>query len=163
MYGKIIAADQLELRIPQIRSLSSRLVFTNGCFDLLHPGHVEYLIAARALGTRLIIGVNDDASVSRLKGPSRPISPLADRMTMLAALQCVDHVTSFSEDTPLALMTRLRPHVIVKGGDYTKEQMVGADLVKSYGGEVVILPFKGGYSTSQLVERITHSHHSPKK
>ncbi len=154
MYGKIIAPDQAQKRLLHIKSLNTKLVFTNGCFDLLHPGHIEYLIAARALGSQLIVGVNDDASVSRLKGPSRPYNTLQDRMAMLAALQSVDYVIPFSEDTPLELITAIRPHIIVKGGDYTPDQMIGADLVQGYGGEVVILPFKEGYSSSALIKKI---------
>lgn len=154
MYGKIIAPDQAQKRLLHIKSLNTKLVFTNGCFDLLHPGHIEYLIAARAFGSQLIVGVNDDASVSRLKGPSRPYNTLQDRMAMLAALQSVDYVIPFSEDTPLELITAIRPHIIVKGGDYTPDQMIGADLVQGYGGEVVILPFKEGYSSTGLIEKI---------
>ena len=154
MYGKIIAPDQAQKRLLHIKSLNTKLVFTNGCFDLLHPGHIEYLIAARALGSQLIVGVNDDASVSRLKGPSRPYNTLQDRMAMLAALQSVDYVIPFSEDTPLELITAILPHIIVKGGDYTTDQMIGADLVQGYGGEVVILPFKEGYSSTGLIEKI---------
>ena len=154
MYGKIIAPDQAQQRLLQIKSLNTKLVFTNGCFDLLHPGHIEYLIAARALGSQLIVGVNDDASVSRLKGPTRPYNRLQDRMAMLAALQSVDYVIPFAEDTPLELITAIRPHIIVKGGDYTPDQMIGSELVQGYGGEVVILPFKEGYSSTRLIERI---------
>jgi D-beta-D-heptose 7-phosphate kinase/D-beta-D-heptose 1-phosphate adenosyltransferase len=154
LYGKIIAPDQAQKRLLHIKSLNTKLVFTNGCFDLLHPGHIEYLIAARALGSQLIVGVNDDASVSRLKGPSRPYNTLQDRMAMLAALQSVDYVIPFSEDTPLELITAILPHIIVKGGDYTTDQMIGADLVQGYGGEVVILPFKEGYSSTGLIEKI---------
>ena len=154
MYGKIIAPDQAQKRLLHIKSLNTKLVFTNGCFDLLHPGHIEYLIAARALGSQLIVGVNDDASVSRLKGPSRPYNTLQDRMAMLAALQSVDYVIPFSEDTPLELITAILPHIIVKGGDYTTDQMIGAELVQGYGGEVVILPFKDGYSSTGLIEKI---------
>jgi D-beta-D-heptose 7-phosphate kinase/D-beta-D-heptose 1-phosphate adenosyltransferase len=154
LYGKIIAPDQAQKRLLHIKSFNTKLVFTNGCFDLLHPGHIEYLIAARALGSQLIVGVNDDASVSRLKGPSRPYNTLQDRMAMLAALQSVDYVIPFSEDTPLELITAILPHIIVKGGDYTTDQMIGADLVQGYGGEVVILPFKEGYSSTGLIEKI---------
>ena len=160
MYGKIIAAKEVQQRMPHIRSISEKLVFTNGCFDLLHPGHIEYLIAARALGSHLIVGINDDDSVRQLKGTSRPLNPLPDRMTMLAALQCVDYVIPFSEDTPLELISQIRPQVIVKGGDYTPKQMIGSELVQSYGGEVVILPFKKGYSSTQLIEKIK-GHRSP--
>ena len=137
-----------------MQNIGKKLVFTNGCFDLLHPGHIEYLIAARALGHKLVVGVNDDASVRRLKGNTRPLNPLQDRMSMLAALQSVDYVIPFSEDTPLELITILRPDIIVKGGDYKPEQMIGRELVESYGGEVVILQFKEGYSSTRLIDKI---------
>ena len=154
MYGKIIAPEQAQEHRQQMKEIGQKLVFTNGCFDLLHPGHIEYLIAARALGHKLVVGVNDDASVRRLKGNTRPLNPLQDRMSMLAALQSVDYVIPFSEDTPLELITMIRPHIIVKGGDYKPEQMIGRELVESYGGEVVILQFKEGYSSTRLIDKI---------
>ncbi len=154
MYGKIIAPEQAQEHRKHMKEIGQKLVFTNGCFDLLHPGHIEYLIAARALGHKLIVGVNDDASVRRLKGNTRPLNPLQDRMSMLAALQSVDYVIPFSEDTPLELITMIRPHIIVKGGDYKPEQMIGRELVESYGGEVVILQFKEGYSSTRLIDKI---------
>ena len=130
-------------------------VFTNGCFDLLHAGHVHYLEAARSLGAGLIVGVNTDASVARLgKGPGRPINPEADRARVLAALACVDRVTLFAEDTPLALITRLAPDILVKGGDYRLEEIAGRNVVLSRGGRVVALPFLPGYSTTGLIERL---------
>ena len=131
-----------------------RVVFTNGCFDLLHRGHVEYLYAARALGDRLIVGVNTDASVARLKGPSRPVVPLEDRMYVLAGLGCVDAVTPFPEDTPRELIAALLPDVLVKGGDYEPDQVVGAREVEDAGGEVVILPFVEGRSTTGIIRRL---------
>ncbi len=131
-----------------------RLVFTNGCFDLLHPGHVDYLERARALGDALVVGLNDDASIRRLKGRGRPVNPLADRARMLAALRAVDMVVPFSEDTPLELIRRLEPDVLVKGGDYRIEEIVGAREVQARGGEVVVMPFLEGYSTTALIERI---------
>ena len=137
-----------------MKEIGQKLVFTNGCFDLLHPGHIEYLIAARALGHKLVVGVNDDASVRRLKGNTRPLNPLQDRMSMLAALQSVDYVIPFSEDKPLELITMIQPHIIVKGGDYKPEQMIGRELVESYGGEVVILQFQEGYSSTRLIDKI---------
>ena len=136
------------------RPRSERVVFTNGCFDILHRGHVEYLYAARALGDRLVIGVNTDDSVARLKGPSRPVVPLEDRMYVLAGLGCVDAVTPFSEDTPRALIADLLPDVLVKGGDYRPEDVVGAEEVEGAGGEVVILPFVEGRSTTAILERL---------
>jgi len=136
------------------RAEGLRIVFTNGCFDLLHPGHVGYLDAARRLGDRLVVGLNDDASVRRLKGAERPVNPLADRALMLAALKPVDLVMPFSEDTPLNLIRRIRPDVLVKGGDYREQDIVGAAEVRKTGGRVVVLPFLDGHSSTGLIERI---------
>jgi D-beta-D-heptose 7-phosphate kinase/D-beta-D-heptose 1-phosphate adenosyltransferase len=130
------------------------LVFTNGCFDLLHPGHVEYLHEARALGDVLVVGLNTDDSVRRLKGPDRPFNDQASRATVLAGLASVDAVSLFDEDTPAELIQALEPDVLVKGGDYAPEEVVGARAVRQGGGEVRILPFRKGYSTTALVERI---------
>jgi rfaE bifunctional protein nucleotidyltransferase chain/domain len=131
------------------------VVFTNGCFDLLHPGHVRYLEEARSLGDALIVGVNTDASVTRLgKGPQRPLTPEADRVRVLAALACVDRVVLFAEDTPLDLITRLSPDLLVKGGDYQLDEIVGREVVLARGGRVVALPFVPGYSTTNLIDRI---------
>ncbi|MDQ6975803.1 MAG: D-glycero-beta-D-manno-heptose 1-phosphate adenylyltransferase [Mariprofundaceae bacterium] len=135
-----------------------RVVFTNGCFDLLHPGHVRYLADARALGDRLIVGLNDDNSVRRLKGNdkhvARPLNPIADRAVMLEALRMVDAVVSFSEDTPIDLIATLLPDVLVKGGDYTLDTIVGAGIVCQHGGMVKLVPFLKGYSSSRLICRI---------
>jgi D-glycero-beta-D-manno-heptose 1-phosphate adenylyltransferase len=130
-------------------------VFTNGCFDLLHVGHVRYLEAARSLGDGLIVGLNTDASVKRLeKGPGRPLNPEGDRARVLAALACVDRVVLFGEDTPLALITLLTPDILVKGGDYRLDEIVGREVVLARGGRVVALPFVPGYSTTGLIERL---------
>ncbi len=130
-------------------------VFTNGCFDLLHRGHVTYLAQARALGASLLVAVNSDASVKRLgKGDERPINTQADRMAVLAALASVDVVTVFTEDTPLALIETLRPDVLVKGGDWAPEQMVGAAQVREWGGKVFSIPFVVERSTTALVQRL---------
>jgi len=152
----LIAAslDEARRRVVALRRAGKRIVFTNGCFDLLHPGHIVYLREARALGDALIVGVNDDASVRRLKGAARPINPIADRALMLSALRAVDLVLPFSEDTPIRLIEALRPDVLVKGGDYTPDTMVGADVVREAGGRVVVVPFVDGYSTTGLIERI---------
>ena len=128
------------------------IVMTNGCFDILHAGHISYLEKARALGDRLIIAVNDDASVKRLKGESRPLNPLDDRMTVLAALSCVDWVVPFSEETPERLITRLLPDILVKGGDYKPEEIAGGQQVSENGGKVIVLDFLDGYSTTKLIE-----------
>jgi D-glycero-beta-D-manno-heptose 1-phosphate adenylyltransferase len=131
-----------------------RVVFTNGVFDLLHPGHVGVLVAARAHGDALVVGINSDASVKRLKGPDRPIRSEAERAYVLAALEAVDAVTLFEQDTPLELVQLLQPNVIVKGGDYSAETVVGASEVRSRGGEVVIIPLTPGHSTTSTIERL---------
>ncbi len=131
-----------------------KLVFTNGCFDLLHAGHIRYLEAARNLGDMLIVGLNSDSSVRELKGSKRPINSQSDRLTVLAALRCVDGVFIFSELTPLRLITQVQPDVLVKGGDWKKEQIVGSDIVLARGGEVFSLPFLEGHSSSGMIERI---------
>lgn len=136
------------------RNISHRVVFTNGVFDLVHPGHLTYLVEAAALGHRLIVGVNSDASVRNLKGAERPIMPLAARMQLLASLFFVDGVIPFEEDTPLRLIEALKPDVLVKGGDYTEDTIVGAQEVKSWGGEVRVIPFVEGESSSRIIERI---------
>jgi D-sedoheptulose 7-phosphate isomerase len=134
--------------------VSVTLVFTNGCFDILHPGHVDFLARARALGDRLVIGLNSDASIRTIKGPDRPLVPQADREAMLRALRAVDDVVIFDEPTPARLIAELRPDVLVKGGDWPPGQIVGADVMLAHGGRVCSLPLLGGYSTSALVERI---------
>lgn len=134
------------------------LSFTNGCFDILHRGHIEVLTKAANEGNRLIVGLNSDASVRRLKGQARPINGEADRAMVLAALQFVDAVCLFDEDTPLELIQDLKPDVIVKGGDYTEETVVGHDFVKSYGGRTVIVPLIPGRSTTSIIEQFPSSH-----
>lgn len=134
-----------------------RVVFTNGCFDILHRGHVTYLEQARLLGDALVVGVNTDASVARLKGSGRPFMPAADRALVLAALSSVTAVTLFDEDTPAELIAALRPDVLVKGGDYTPEDIVGADTVEQGGGRVVVIPFVEGYSTTEMIKRLRGS------
>jgi len=134
-----------------------KVVFTNGCFDLLHPGHIKYLNDAKALGDVLIIGLNADDSISRLKGDSRPINPLTDRAAMLMGLKAVDAVVVFEEDTPKKLIAKLLPDVLVKGGDYAADDIVGAKEVRDAGGEVIVVPFLAGYSSSKLIERIKAS------
>lgn len=136
------------------QGLRGRLVFTNGVFDLLHPGHVEYLEAARALGDHLLVAVNSDRSARALgKGSGRPVAAEPARARVVAALESVDRVVVFDSATPLELIARLRPDVLVKGGDYTRDTMVGADLVEAAGGRVVTIPLVPGYSTTALVEK----------
>ena len=137
-----------------LRQRPARLCFTNGCFDLLHPGHVKYLEDARALGDFLVVGLNSDASVARLKGAGRPLQDEAARAVVLLGLRSVDAVVRFSEDTPLELIQALRPDIIVKGGDYTPDTVVGREVVEASGGRVVILPFIPGHSTSRIEERV---------
>ncbi|MBL0210225.1 MAG: D-glycero-beta-D-manno-heptose 1-phosphate adenylyltransferase [Holophagaceae bacterium] len=132
----------------------ARLCFTNGCFDLLHPGHVRYLEDARALGDFLVVGLNSDASVARLKGAGRPLQDEAARASILLGLRSVDAVVQFDEDTPLELIQALRPDILVKGGDYTPDTVVGRDAVEAHGGRVVIIPLIPGHSTSRIEERI---------
>jgi D-beta-D-heptose 7-phosphate kinase/D-beta-D-heptose 1-phosphate adenosyltransferase len=133
---------------------AGRVVFTNGVFDLLHRGHIDLLRGARARGDALVVGVNDDASVRRLKGDTRPIRTAADRCYVLAALAMVDAVVLFSEDTPLALIEALAPDVLVKGGDYTEATIVGAPFVRARGGDVVVIPITEGHSTTRTVEQL---------
>lgn len=133
---------------------AGKLVFTNGCFDLLHPGHVDLLQRARALGDSLVVAINSDASVRALKGPHKPYVPQDDRRDMLLALRCVDEVVIFDDPTPARLIAEYRPQVLVKGGDWTVDKIVGADIVLGYGGEVHSLALLPGYSTTQVVERI---------
>lgn len=131
-----------------------KVVFTNGCFDILHLGHVDYLEKARGLGDRLVLGLNTDSSVSRFKGPSRPIQDQHSRARVLASLQFIDLVVFFDEDTPQQLISALVPNILVKGSDYLAENIVGADVVKRAGGEVKTLDFVPGYSTSRIIEKI---------
>jgi len=140
---------------PRLAALVRPVVFTNGCFDLLHRGHIAYLEEAAALGQSLVVGVNSDASARRLnKGENRPINSLDDRMAILAALGCVTLVVPFDEDTPLELIRRVRPEHLVKGGDWAPDKIVGADIVKSYGGLVHSIPFRFKRSTTEIIRRI---------
>lgn len=150
----VLSEDILHQHMQEARAHGERVVMTNGCFDILHPGHIRYLKAARALGDWLVVAVNDDASVARLKGPHRPVNPVAQRMEVLAALDAVDWVVAFGEDTPERLICRLQPDVLVKGGDYQPEDVAGGDCVRDAGGEVRILDFVEGYSTTRIISRL---------
>lgn len=150
----VLSERQLLAHVAEAHAHGEKVVLTNGCFDLLHPGHVQYLEAARALGDWLVVAVNDDASVCRLKGIARPINPLQQRMQVLQGLGAVDWVVSFSEDTPQRLIERVKPDMLVKGGDYKVADVAGAQSVLAAGGEVHILDFVAGYSTSDMVARI---------
>ncbi|PKO52617.1 MAG: bifunctional heptose 7-phosphate kinase/heptose 1-phosphate adenyltransferase [Betaproteobacteria bacterium HGW-Betaproteobacteria-2] len=151
---KICELDTLLVRVKQWKQQKKRIVFTNGCFDLLHAGHVTYLEAARKTGDKLILGLNTDRSVSALKGPSRPVIHEADRARVLAALEAVDAVILFDEDTPLKLIDAIRPDIIVKGSDYTEDQVVGGKEVKSWGGKVALIDIVPGRSTSSIIEKL---------
>lgn len=140
--------------IARRRAAGERVVFTNGCFDVLHAGHAHYLADARALGDLLVVGINSDASVKRLKGPSRPIVPEQDRAELLRALRVVDYVLLFEEDTPLELIKLVRPQFLVKGGDWAVEQIVGHEFVATYGGRTLSLPFVPGRSSTSVIQRI---------
>lgn len=154
----VLSREQLQATVVAAHAMGERIVFTNGCFDILHAGHVTYLEEARALGDRLIVAVNDDASVRRLeKGPNRPVNPLDRRMRVLAGLSAVDWVVSFHEDTPEILLELLRPDVLVKGGDYTEDAVVGHDIVRRYGGEVRVLGLVEDTSTTAIIRRIQAS------
>ncbi len=154
MKQKIKKREELLRIIKDLKAKGKRIVFTNGCFDLLHVGHIRYLEEAKTLGDILIVGVNSDASVRKLKGPKRPVLPVEDRTEILSGLGCVDYITVFDDLDPLALITSLQPNILVKGGDWTKEQTVGKEVVERSGGEVVIIPFVEGASTSSLIETI---------
>ncbi len=150
----ILELDELLKNLETVRREGKRIVFTNGCFDILHAGHAYYLQRAKELGDILVVGVNSDSSIRRIKGEKRPIIPEHMRAYLLDSLKPVDYVVIFEEDTPANLIRSIRPHVLVKGGDWTLENIVGADLVLSYGGEVKLLDFFFDVSTSKIIERI---------
>jgi D-beta-D-heptose 7-phosphate kinase/D-beta-D-heptose 1-phosphate adenosyltransferase len=156
--GKFVPdVGQLVALLDSYRQRGKRIVFTNGCFDILHRGHITYLNQAKALGDILVVGVNTDEGVRRLKGPERPINTLEDRVHVLAALSSIDHLIAFGEDTPCELVRHVRPHVFVKGGDYTRERLPEATLVEELGGMVKILPFLDDRSTTRIIKRIQHN------
>jgi len=150
----VMTAEQLRIAVQDAKAHDEKIVFTNGCFDIVHAGHVGYLAKAKQLGDRLIVAINDDESAHRLKGPGRPINPVERRMAVLAGLEAVDWVVSFSEDTPEPLLEFLQPEILVKGGDYTMDEVVGGDYVNSYGGEVRVLEFLDDCSTSAIMEKM---------
>ncbi|MEN0057678.1 MAG: D-glycero-beta-D-manno-heptose 1-phosphate adenylyltransferase [Bdellovibrio sp.] len=151
--GQVSDFTQIESHLAPLRKQGKKIVFTNGCFDLLHVGHIRYLQEARAQGDILVVGVNADASVRRLKGPTRPVQIEADRAEILAALKAVDFTVIFTEDTPENLIHKIRPDILVKGGDWKIDQIVGAPFVQSYGGQVLSLQFVNGKSTTRLIEK----------
>lgn len=154
----IMTEEQLILAVAKARSKGQRIVFTNGCFDILHAGHVTYLQQAKQLGDYLIVAINSDQSVTQLKGPSRPINTQEQRLTVLASLSAVDWVTSFNDDTPERLLKLLKPEILVKGGDYQPNQVVGAEIVYAYGGEVRVLSLVKNLSTTSIINRVVQHH-----
>ena len=152
--NKILSQSALKRRLAGLRRSGKRIVFTNGCFDLIHPGHICYLRAAKRLGDVLVVALNSDDSVRRLKGRGRPLVPGRDRCEVVAALEMVDYVTTFDDDTPYALIKDLQPDVLVKGGDWQPDEIVGADVVRARRGIVRSLPYARGYSTTALVRRV---------
>lgn len=155
---KIQSLEQATILVNSWKDRGESVVFTNGCFDLLHYGHVQYLADARELGDRLVVGLNASESVSRLKGPHRPINDERTRAHILAAMSMVDLVVIFGEETPIELVRALMPDFLVKGGDWKPEQIVGSDMVLAAGGEVRSLPFAAGYSTTNLEQKIIENH-----
>jgi len=149
-----VTRDEAVEFVRDLRARGKTIVFTNGVFDLLHPGHVRYLQQARALGDALIVGVNSDRSVRAIKGPARPIRAEDERAELIAAMACVDAAVVFDEDTPWELIAALQPDVLVKGADWAKDAIVGRDIVEARGGRVVRVPIEGGYATTNIIDRI---------
>ena len=154
---RVLDAAALETFVRNARAAGRRIVFTNGVFDILHPGHLRYLQAARRHGDLLIVGLNSDASVRRNKGPSRPINPELERAELLAALDCVDAVSIFDDETPADIIRRVQPDILVKGADWPADQIVGRDTVEGRGGRVILEPVEQGYSTTSLIEKARSS------
>jgi len=154
MRNKLRTWQEISAIREELKSDNKKVVFTNGCFDILHRGHVQYLLAARELGDILIVGLNNDDSVKRLKGKHRPVNNEIDRAIVLSALQDVDHVVIFSENTPYELINTIKPDILVKGGDWKPEDIVGSDIVLQRGGKVLSLDFVKGYSTSKMIDKM---------
>ena len=154
MQGKVKGVEELKETVRQAQRGGRVVVFTNGCFDLLHRGHLHLLREAKRLGDLLVVALNTDLSVRRLKGPERPILPETERAELIAALEMVDYVTLFSEPDPHALIKELRPDVLVKGGDWSEDKVVGGDFVEGYGGKVAVIPYLEGYSTTRMIKKI---------
>ena len=151
---KIKALPEIKDEIERLRTQGKRIVFTNGCFDILHPGHTRYLSSARELGDYLVVAVNSDGSMKTIKGEGRPITPQEERAELLAALGCVDGVVIFDDETPLAVIEHLMPDILVKGGDWNEDEIIGADVVKSAGGKVTRITYVSGYSTTEFIKKI---------
>ncbi len=157
MQMKLLSLEELKKRLQPLREAGQRIVFTNGCFDILHVGHVRYLTAARREGDILVVGLNSDQSVQNIKGPQRPIVPEDQRAEVLAGLWCVDFIALFNEPDPLLLIQALRPDVLVKGDDWPEDRIIGADFVKNCGGKVMRVPVVPGASTSKMITRILNN------
>jgi len=153
MISKIKDLKILTKTLSALRNKGKKIVFTNGCFDILHAGHVDYLSKARRLGDVLVVGLNSDSSVKKIKGKDRPINKESDRAKVLSSLYFVDYITSFNETTPENLIKKVRPDILVKGGDWKIEDIVGGSFVRSYGGKIKSIPFVKGYSTTSIIER----------
>ena len=152
--GRVVTQTRLEKVLAELRQKRNKIVFTNGCFDLLHAGHVRYMAKAKRMGDVLVVGLNSDSSVRRLKGKGRPILAQKDRGEILAALESVDYVTTFNEDTPFRLIKQVKPDILVKGADYRADNIVGAEFVRSYGGDVKTIPLVKNKSTNLLIASI---------
>lgn len=150
---EVLSRRQISSLVREWREAGEIVVFTNGCFDILHVGHIKTLTRAKSEGSKLVVGVNSDSSVQRLKGPTRPVNPEQDRAQLLAALRCVDAVVIFEEDTPIELLEVIRPHVHVKGGDYQVDDLPEKDVVEKHGGRIVIIGLVPGRSTSNLIQK----------
>lgn len=159
--SKVKSRPELKEIVSRLKAAGQQVVFTNGCFDLLHPGHVRYLEKARRYGDVLVVALNSDASVRKIKGEARPILTKEERCELISALGCVDYVTTFEEETPQQIIDELAPNVLVKGGDWSVDQIVGRDTVEAAGGKVISIELEQGYSTSAIIERIRSRASSP--
>jgi D-beta-D-heptose 7-phosphate kinase/D-beta-D-heptose 1-phosphate adenosyltransferase len=155
--GKLKSLEEIKTIVVDARTNGKKVAFTNGCFDLLHRGHVHVLRAARACADLLIVGINSDQSVKQIKGPTRPVLPESDRCELLGAMEMVDFVVLFNEPDPHNLISAIRPDVLVKGGDWHTEKIIGSDMVEEAGGRVVVVPYIKGFSTTEIIERIKNS------
>ena len=155
--NKIFSLENLKIQVPKWKAKGGKVVFTNGCFDILHQGHIEVLARTADLGTKLIIGLNSDSSIQKLKGENRPIIQQQSRAILLASLSFVDAVVLFSEETPINLINTLLPDVLAKGGDYKIETIVGHEIVQKNGGQVILVPFVDGFSSTTIIEKIRKS------
>jgi rfaE bifunctional protein nucleotidyltransferase chain/domain len=154
LQSKILTPEALNTQVKNWRLAGEKIVFTNGCFDLIHLGHIDYLARAKDLGGKLIVGLNSDSSISNLKGPNRPIKDQRSRAILLASMQFIDALVLFSDRTPIQLINSVSPDILVKGGDYVVAKIIGYDFVTSYGGKVVALKFVAGYSSTKMIEQI---------